>query len=97
MSSLALIATFEIAPGQRDELLPVLMAHRARCLKEEPGILQFEVLAPEGNDKKVLTYEVYRVAAALDAHRKGASLARWREDSAGMLGQASVRRYAVVE
>ena len=97
MSSLALIATIEIAPGRKDEFLPLLMAHRARSLRDEPGTLQFEVLAPQEDDAKVLTYEVYRDGAAFDLHRKGPSLARWREETAGMIGTFAVTRYAVVE
>ena len=56
MPKLAIVATIEVAPGRRDQLLPLLMAHRARCLKDEPGTLQFEVLAPREDDTKVLLY-----------------------------------------
>ena len=97
MSSLALIATFEVAPQRRDQFLPLLMAHRARSLKDEPGTLQFEVLAPPEDETKVLTFEVYRDAAAFDVHRNGPSLARWREETADMIGKFLVTRYVVVE
>ena len=39
MAKLAIVATFEIAPGRMDEFLPLLMAHRDRCLKGEAGTL----------------------------------------------------------
>ena len=42
MPKLAIVATIEVAPERRDQLLLLLMAHRARCLKDEPGTLQFE-------------------------------------------------------
>ena len=96
MSELALIATFDVTPGRKDQLLPLLMAHRARSLRDEPGTVQFEVLAPLGDDAKVLTYEVYRDEAAFDAHRNGPSLARWREESAGMIVKFQVTKYTVV-
>ena len=35
MAKLAIVATAEIAPGRMDEVLPILMAHRERCLKCE--------------------------------------------------------------
>jgi hypothetical protein len=44
MPKLAIIGKLEIAPGHLDRVLPLLMAHRARCLADEPGTLQFEVL-----------------------------------------------------
>jgi hypothetical protein len=46
MSKLVIMGTIEVAPGRRDMVLPLLMAHRARCLKDEPGTLQFEVVLP---------------------------------------------------
>jgi (4S)-4-hydroxy-5-phosphonooxypentane-2,3-dione isomerase len=54
MPKLAIIATIEIAPGRRDELLPLLQAHRARCLKDEPGTVQFDVLLPHEGDTRVM-------------------------------------------
>ena len=72
MPKVAIIVTIEVTTGRRDQVLAFLMAHRARCLKDEPGItLQFEVLLPHDDDTKVLSYEVYRDAAAFDAHRNG--------------------------
>ncbi len=97
MPKLAIIGSFEVAPGRRDQLLPLLMAHRARCLKDEPGTVQFEVLAPHEDDAKVLAYEVYRDDAAFDVHRNGPSIAQWREETAGMVAKVSVTRCALVE
>ena len=56
MPTFAIIGTVEIAPGRMDEFLPLLMAHRARCLKDEPGTLQFEVLMPYDDNTKVMVY-----------------------------------------
>jgi hypothetical protein len=43
MPKLAIIGNLEIAPGHLDQALPLLMG---RCLADEPGTLQFEVLLP---------------------------------------------------
>jgi (4S)-4-hydroxy-5-phosphonooxypentane-2,3-dione isomerase len=85
MSKFATVGTIEVAPGRRDELLPLLAAHKARCLKDEPGTVQFEILLPHDEDAKVLLYEVYRDAAAFDVHRNGPSFARWRQETDGMV------------
>ena len=74
MPKLAIVATIEVAPERRDQLLPLLMGHRGRCLKDEPGTLQFEVLAPREDDTKVLLYEVYRDDASFDVHLTGRTL-----------------------
>ena len=97
MPKLALIGTIEVALGRKNQLVAALMAHRARCLKDEPGTVQMEVLAPRDDDTKVLVYEVYRDDAAFDVHRNGPSLARWREETADMIGKFLVTRYVVVE
>jgi quinol monooxygenase YgiN len=73
MAKLAIVGTIEVAPGQLDQLLPLLMAHRARCLKDEPGTLQFEVLAPHEDNTKVLLYDVYKDGDAFNVHRSGPS------------------------
>ena len=93
MAQVAIIVAIEVAPGWRDQLLPLLIAHRARCLKGEAGITQqFEVLMPEDADTKVLSYEVYRDEAAFEEHRNGRSIAQFREDSAGMIIRMDVTK-----
>jgi (4S)-4-hydroxy-5-phosphonooxypentane-2,3-dione isomerase len=97
MPQFALIATIEIAPGRRDAFVPLLMAHRARCLKDEPGTVQFDVLLPRDDAAKVMIYEVYRDEAAFDTHSKGPSLARLRDEAVGMMAKVSGTSCAVVE
>jgi quinol monooxygenase YgiN len=93
MPQVAIIVTIEVAPGRRDQLLRLLMAHRARCLKDEAGITQrFELLVPDDADTKVLSYEVYRDAAAFEVHRNARSIAQFREDSAGMMVKMHVTK-----
>ena len=60
MPKLAIIATIEVAPGRIDEYAALSMAHRARCLKDEPGTLVFEVLRPRNDDMKLMLYELYQ-------------------------------------
>jgi quinol monooxygenase YgiN len=82
MAKLAIVATYEIAPGQIDVFLPLLLAHRDRCLKDEPGTLRFDVLRPENNN--LMLYEVYEDEAAFQVHSNGSSIARIREEAAGV-------------
>jgi quinol monooxygenase YgiN len=73
------------------------MAHRGRCLKDEPGTLQFEVLAPREDGTKVLLYELYQDDAAFDVHFNGPSIARVREKAAGMILNLYGTRCALIE
>lgn len=81
MAKLSIVATIEIAPGQIDAFLPLLLAHRDRCLKDEPGTLRFDVLRPENN---LMLYEVYEDEAAFQVHWNGPSIARFRKETAGV-------------
>lgn len=97
MPKLAIIVTIEVAPGRRDQVLPLLMAHKGRCLKDEPGVtLEFEVLAPYDDDTKVLSYEVYRDNAAFEVHRNENSIAQFRRDTAGMIVKLHVTKCALL-
>ena len=97
MSKRAIIGTIEVAPGRRDQLIALLMAHRARSLKDEPATLQFEVLAPREDDTRELLYEVYQDDAAFDVHRNAPSIAQWREETTGMIGKIYITRCALVD
>lgn len=97
MAKFANVVTVEVSRGRRDQLLPLLMAHKTRCLEDEPGTLQFEILLPHDDDTKVLTYEVYRDAAAFEAHRNGSSFARFREETAGMVDKIYATRCVIVD
>lgn len=97
MAKLGIVATIEANPGRMDELLPLLMAHRARCLKDEPGTLQFDFLVPRDDQSKVLLIEIYKDEAAFKAHWDGASMATYREQSAGMVAKMTGTRGAIAE
>lgn len=96
MPKVGIIATVEAEPGRRDEVLSVLMAHRARCLKDEPGTLQFEIMVPQGEDSKLLVFEVYRDEAAHEAHRNAPSILLWRKERAGMIAKIVATHGSVV-
>jgi len=97
MSKLVVIATIEVAPGRIDDYLPLLMAHRARVLKDEPGTLQFEVFQPRDDKTKVMLYEVYLDDAAFEVHLKGRSMALQREAAAGMTVKVSGTKCSLIE
>lgn len=77
----AVVATYEISTEHVEAFLPLLKAHRERCLKDEPGTLRFDILRPE---KNLMLYEVYEDEAAFQAHRNGASVARFQKEAAAI-------------
>lgn len=83
MNRVALMVTVEFEPQSRDAVLRALLDHRERCLKEEPGTLQFEVLVPLEDPSRLLLFELYADDSALSLHSKGSSIARFRGEVAG--------------
>ena len=93
MSKLVIIATIELLPGTTDRAVKILLDHRERCLRDEPGTLQFEVLVPsdtplgpgapipETKRNTVMLYEVYKDSAAFDDHWNGSSVAQARKEA----------------
>ena len=94
MGKFAVVATYEMAPEQIDALLPPLMAHRDRCLKDEPGTLRFDILRPEN---RLMLYEVYENEAAFEAHRTGKSVARFQEEAAGVERKLTFTKCALLD
>jgi quinol monooxygenase YgiN len=97
MPKFANVVTIEVAAGRRDHILPLLAAHKARCLKNEPGTLQFEILLPRDDETRILSYEVYRDDAAFEVHRNGPSLAKLREEIAEIVVALHGTRCTVVD
>ena len=101
MSKLAIFATIEVQPGKRDEAVKILLEHRERCLRDEPGTIQFEVLVPDGrpvlpdlpvpptNPDSIMLFEVYADHAALAMHWNSPNMATLREQAGGRLLKVS--------
>jgi autoinducer 2-degrading protein len=97
MTKFAIVATFEIVQGRMDEFLPLLMAHRDRCLKDEAGTLRFDVLRPRTEESSVLLYEVYADDAAFQLHWNGPHVARMREETTGMVAKLTGVRCSLLD
>ena len=78
-------------------MVPLLKAHGARCLKDEPGTLHFEIMVLREDDSKIYLHKVYQDDAAFETHRNAASIARFRQESAGMIVKIDVIRTTAVE
>lgn len=76
MRKLAVIGTIIVQPGTRGDVVQAVLDHRERCLREEAGLLAFEVLVSAEDDAKLLLYELFADGSALAAHMQGASIAR---------------------
>jgi len=70
-----IVATFVCEKAaDRTKALPIMRAHRDRCLKDEPGTLAFEFSTVNDDDRKLMLYEAYESRVAFDAHWNGPSI-----------------------
>jgi (4S)-4-hydroxy-5-phosphonooxypentane-2,3-dione isomerase len=97
MSKLAIFGTIEVVPGNRERILAALRAHKARAIKDEPGTLQFDILAPRDDETRILLCEIYQDDQAFETHRSAPSVVRFREETAGTIAALHVTRCALVE
>ena len=94
MSAIASVVTCDLANvADADRFQAVLLAHRDRCLRDEPGTLQFDILRPEDTEGKFMIYEVFANEAALKAHSEGNSKKQGHAELEGIQYKAVSTKY----
>ncbi len=74
-----LMVTIKIKPGRKKAFMEAMMGDAIGSNRDEPGCLRFDILQDTEHPDTVHLYEVYRDAAALEAHRKAPHYTKWRE------------------
>jgi autoinducer 2-degrading protein len=65
----AIIAYLTTKPGKQAEFQEKMTAQAKRCLANEPGCLQFDVVQDPQDTTRFVMLEVYRDDAAVKAHQ----------------------------
>jgi len=65
----AILAYLTVKPGKEAEFQQHMTAQAKRCLANEPGCLQFDVVQDPKNTTRFVMLEVYRDDAAIKAHQ----------------------------
>jgi quinol monooxygenase YgiN len=81
----SLVVQMEVRPGRREEFLAGMAANAEASVRDEPGCLRFDVCSVEGDEHRFLLYELYRDAAAFEAHKASPHFAQWRTVAAQVL------------
>jgi len=76
---LTVVASIRAAKNKGDALARLLTEQAAVVLREEPGCLVYRAHRSATDPEAFLFYEVYESEAALEAHRKAAHLAAFRD------------------
>jgi len=75
-----------IKPENVDAFMKKL-EENARNAREEPGCLQFEVLADPKDRAKVMLYEVYRDEAAFETHQQTPHFKKYVAEAVPLLAE----------
>jgi len=64
-------------------------ASRANAVasRREPGVVRFDLIADREDPTRFVLVEIYRDAAAADAHKDTAHYAAWRDTVAGLMAE----------
>jgi|SRR6185312_4928492 len=86
------VVEFHLKEGARPQFRRLIDANADASARSEPGCLQFDVLEPEGDDNRVLLYEVYSDEAAFNAHRQTDHFRTFASQSGALCVGKSVTR-----
>jgi quinol monooxygenase YgiN len=65
----AIVATLTAKPGMEAEFQKQMTAQAQRCLANEPGCLQFDVVQDPKNTTRFVMLEIYKDDEAIKAHQ----------------------------
>ena len=65
----AILAYLTTKPGKEAEFQEKMTAQAKRCLANEPGCLQFDVVQDPKNPTRFVMLEIYKDDAAIQAHQ----------------------------
>jgi autoinducer 2-degrading protein len=89
---LALWVSVRIKPTERERFLKAIEADALGSERDEPGCLRFNVLRDQQDENLYYFFEVYRDAAALEAHRAAPHYAVWAAAADTLDGPVQVTR-----
>ena len=89
---LVLMVNIKVKPGLRDEFIAAIREDGEGTTTKEEGNLHFSAVQESDDPDRFFLFEVYRDEAALEAHRRTAHFLKYREATAGLLAEETVRR-----
>jgi len=92
----AIVAYLTAKPGMEAEFQKQMTAQAQRCLANEPGCLQFDVVQDPKNPTRFVMLEVYKDDAAFKAHQDSQHYKDFRPVVSGLLADRKVEVFTMV-
>ena len=97
MAKIGIVATLMAFPGKGQELVRYCQMYGPRFVASEQGTLRIELLLPFDEADKLVIWEVYESAAAIEAHRNGDLIREFRDGAKEILQSMSSVRHSLIE
>ena len=85
MSAFVLTVRIKIKPDSVEKFMAALTANANAARGTEPGCLQFDVLVDPEDRTRLMLYEVYKDAAAFEAHQQTPHFKKYMDTALGWL------------
>ncbi len=96
MKDFVIMVDFTVKPGAMAAFRALVDANARASCRTEAGCRRFDVLAPAGEDARLVLYEIYDDRAAFAAHLESAHYAAFNRDSAGHVAAKRVSELQLV-
>jgi autoinducer 2-degrading protein len=84
------VVTLQVQPDKLDVFMAEITAN-ASASREEPGVVQFDILQQTDESFRFMLYEVYKEETDLEAHRQTPHFKHWVEFGVPLLAGERVR------
>ncbi len=92
----AIVAYLTAKPGMEAEFQKQMTAQAQRCLANEPGCLQFDVVQDPKNPARLVMLEVYQDDAAIKAHQESQHFKDFRPVITELVAERKVEVFNMV-
>ena len=92
----AILAYLTTKPGKEAEFQQQMTAQAKRCLANEPGCLQFDVVQDPKNTTRFVMLEVYKDDAAIKAHQDSQHFKDFRPVVGDLIADRKVEIFSMV-
>ena len=85
------IAPIQIKKSFKERFLEEIIADAKGSVTNEPGCLRFDVVQDSNDPDRIWLYEVYRDAAAFEAHTQTPHFIRWRDATKDWMDESPIQ------
>lgn len=95
MTRFAIIVEFALEDGSFDRFHSCVLENAEKSVSLEAGCHRFDVLVPDGEQGRIVLYEIYEDAEAFEAHKTTPHFQQFDADTRGLIRERSLSRFVL--